>query len=199
MKKILVVILAFVMAGFMAVAPAQAEQKPVKATKANTVTVKTVMERKATCLVKIGSVSVTMTVDNSTGDLRVAPPGKGAKPNPLKRAVSVDMAIRVWYNDCPTYSRVTDIVYQVGPRAYGCGDRIQNFQINPNVIGTWNPGNVTFNCSGTGAYSLARANPNPTVIRATAPANERCVGFTGKIALAGSTDKSGTSNSYCVI
>ena len=145
--------------------------------------------RKA-CVNKVGGIAGQKAVNNSSGDLKVRA-GK-------KAVVTISFGLWVFYSDCGNGNRVTSLTYQVDPNPNQCG-RIQNFQINPNVIGAWNPGNWTATCNGSDSYSVNRANPNSTFIFDTAPANERCISFSFKVALSGASDATGNAGtSFCL-
>lgn len=110
---------------------------------------------------------------------------------------------RANYNDCGTFVRVVSFNLTADPNGWtGCwSGYVQNFKLNINKIGSWDPGQVTFTCtSGTGAYTTQQNNPYVTdYLYPSDPSNERCFASANQISQSGATDVNGTSPAKCLI
>lgn len=133
-------------------------------------------------------------------NLSFAGDGGGLKPA-RKATHTVNMRMIAYARNCGNYVMVDSLEYQIDPDFVGCiNGYVQNFKVNPNAIGSWNPGERTKDCSaGVGYYGIGVSTPYQVQVFQSAPANERCIAARMQVSLTGTEDKFGTTPSICLI
>lgn len=83
----------------------------------------------------------------------------------------------------------------------GC-THMKNQTVNPNVIGSWNPGaKDTVNCAASGGkhWALTWNAPNTHSVYPSAPSSDRCLGSTVTMHFTNISDRNRSLPSLCII
>ena len=180
MKKILGAFIAFLMVFALTTvsAPAQAEEF-----------------NRASCTALVQKESLqTLTIAKDAGGLRTASWGSDGH---------IAFATRVNFRRCnggrAVYIESMNLV--ANPDFTGCaGGYVQNFKIDPNGLGNWNPAERTFNCTGASRYEMViQSSVTNQYAFASDSAARRCFSSFNQISLDSDFDQSGQSPNVCLV
>lgn len=81
----------------------------------------------------------------------------------------------MWYSSCTTHAYFHKYTMQISEMSGVCGET-RSWKVNPNVIGTYNPGEQQRYCQNDDPVDVMTWDPASIKIPYYAPDNEKCLG-----------------------